>query len=430
MVVGCPKCRAKLKIPEEKIKPEGTKFKCPKCQAMLLVKRPAAKAAAPPPPPKAKAPAEAHHPFEAPPREAPMEKPEAPFERPEPPSERMEWPAPPEEEPPAEREPWLDFPPTPSAEREPWPEMPPEPPAGPEIPEEPEAPAPPPPHPFEEEPAPPSAPPTFEEPLAPPKMEPAVEAPAPPMEPPVEEAARKAPSAVEEEAVPEARKVLLAHPNPQTVNMLKFVLMGANFSVASATDGVQAMVKALKEMPAVIVADVRLPKIHGIEMMKRLRSRAETKDIGIILTGSKPEAEVPRIPGVAGYIQEDRMQQGLVALIRKALAAPPAPPRAAPAVARPAAVAPRPAAAPPSDAGAQRAQRFARTVLSDIDLYNKVKVEQSIRQGNFEDAFSKELQEGRKLYEMRIPEDVRRKGNFFDDAVRDFIEKKKDQFGI
>lgn len=359
MVVGCPKCKAKLKVPDEKIKPEGTKFKCPKCRAMLLVKKPVKRVApTPPPPPEPEVPPETPAPSEAP--------------APEMPAPQMEAPAP-------------EAPPPPS-----------------------------------------------EEPEATSKMEPATESPAPPGAPPEEKLEEKAPpaGAPTVEMPPETRRVLLAHPDPQTVNMLKFVLMGANFTVISAPDGVEAMVRALKEHPAVVVADVRLPKIHGIEVMKRLKSRAETKDIRIILTGDKPEPEVPRIRGAAGYIHRDRMQQGLVELINKALAEPTAPPEEAPAAAKPAEGAPPKPAAPPADVGVQRAQRLARTVLSDIDLYNKDKVEQAIRQGNFESVFASELKEGLKLYEMRIPADVRSQGNFYEEAVQAFIEKKKQQFGI
>ncbi|HWR58062.1 MAG TPA: zinc-ribbon domain-containing protein, partial [Thermodesulfovibrionales bacterium] len=42
MVVICPKCKVRLKVGDEKIAPEGTRFKCPKCSTVLLVKRPVA----------------------------------------------------------------------------------------------------------------------------------------------------------------------------------------------------------------------------------------------------------------------------------------------------------------------------------------------------------------------------------------------------
>jgi CheY-like chemotaxis protein len=258
-------------------------------------------------------------------------------------------------------------------------------------------------------------------------------APEPPVAPAEEEAGAREPAP---EAGPEAEaragKILIAHPDPQAVNMLKFVLMGADYAVISAQDGVEAMVKALKERPAAIVVDVRLPKIHGVEVMKRLKTRPETEGIQVILTGTKAEAEVPPIRGAAGYIHQDRLQQGLVEAIRQALAAPPEEPReAAPEAGTAEPSAPAQAApAPPADAGVQRAQRFSRTVLADIELYNVEKVDQSIRQGSFEQVFAKEIQEGRKLYEMRIPEEVREKGDYYEEAVRNFLEKKRKQLGI
>lgn len=40
MIKECPQCKTRLKIGDEKIKPEGTRFKCPKCNTTFLVKRP------------------------------------------------------------------------------------------------------------------------------------------------------------------------------------------------------------------------------------------------------------------------------------------------------------------------------------------------------------------------------------------------------
>lgn len=42
MVVICPKCKVRLKIDESRLSPEGSRFKCPKCSAVLVVKQPAA----------------------------------------------------------------------------------------------------------------------------------------------------------------------------------------------------------------------------------------------------------------------------------------------------------------------------------------------------------------------------------------------------
>ena len=41
MIVSCSQCKTKLRVPEERIRPEGAKFKCSKCGATVLVEKPA-----------------------------------------------------------------------------------------------------------------------------------------------------------------------------------------------------------------------------------------------------------------------------------------------------------------------------------------------------------------------------------------------------
>lgn len=41
MIVACSQCKTRLRVPEERIKPEGSQFKCSKCGAALFVKKPA-----------------------------------------------------------------------------------------------------------------------------------------------------------------------------------------------------------------------------------------------------------------------------------------------------------------------------------------------------------------------------------------------------
>ena len=41
MLIACPKCKTRFRIPDERIKPEGSKFKCSKCTTILSVRKPA-----------------------------------------------------------------------------------------------------------------------------------------------------------------------------------------------------------------------------------------------------------------------------------------------------------------------------------------------------------------------------------------------------
>jgi len=40
MVIKCSKCKTRLKLAEDKIKPQGSKFRCSKCGTVLLIKKP------------------------------------------------------------------------------------------------------------------------------------------------------------------------------------------------------------------------------------------------------------------------------------------------------------------------------------------------------------------------------------------------------
>ncbi len=44
MKITCPKCKARLTLPDEKLRPEGTRFKCGKCETSLFLKRKGKKA--------------------------------------------------------------------------------------------------------------------------------------------------------------------------------------------------------------------------------------------------------------------------------------------------------------------------------------------------------------------------------------------------
>ena len=40
MVINCPKCKTRLKLAEDKVNPQGSKFRCSKCGTVLLIKKP------------------------------------------------------------------------------------------------------------------------------------------------------------------------------------------------------------------------------------------------------------------------------------------------------------------------------------------------------------------------------------------------------
>lgn len=70
------------------------------------------------------------------------------------------------------------------------------------------------------------------------------------------------------------------------------------------------------------------------------------------------------------------------------------------------------------------AKRLARTILSDILLYNQAKVKEGIEKDNLFDVLTEELAEGKKYYESMVDEEIRQSSNYFNEAVVDVLLKQ------
>ena len=70
------------------------------------------------------------------------------------------------------------------------------------------------------------------------------------------------------------------------------------------------------------------------------------------------------------------------------------------------------------------AKRLARTILSDILLYNQGKVKEGIEKDSLFELLTDELAEGKKYYESMVDEEVRQSSNFFSEAVVDVLIKQ------
>ena len=74
----------------------------------------------------------------------------------------------------------------------------------------------------------------------------------------------------------------------------------------------------------------------------------------------------------------------------------------------------------------EKAKRFARIVISDIALYNEELVVEGIENNTFYDILKTEIEEGRELYAQRIPLHIIEKTNYYNEAIENFIKKRKE----
>ena len=117
-------------------------------------------------------------------------------------------------------------------------------------------------------------------------------------------------------------KILVVDDEPEAVELLEFNLKQAGFDVIAATDGAQAIKKARSASPSLIVLDLMLPEIDGLEVCKMLRRDSATANIPIIMLTAKA-AELDRILGLElgaeDYITKPFSPRELVLRVKKVL---------------------------------------------------------------------------------------------------------------
>jgi two-component system alkaline phosphatase synthesis response regulator PhoP len=79
-----------------------------------------------------------------------------------------------------------------------------------------------------------------------------------------------------------ARKVLVADDEPDILEILKYNLAGEGYEVITAKDGDEAIEKAKRTQPDLIILDVMMPKKTGVEVCQILRTQQAFSDTLII----------------------------------------------------------------------------------------------------------------------------------------------------
>jgi len=73
----------------------------------------------------------------------------------------------------------------------------------------------------------------------------------------------------------------------------------------------------------------------------------------------------------------------------------------------------------------KKAQRFSRIIVSDIALYNQKAVVEGIKNGNFNELLKTDIDEGRELYERQVPDVVKAKKDYYQEALDNFIASER-----
>ncbi len=114
-------------------------------------------------------------------------------------------------------------------------------------------------------------------------------------------------------------KILVVEDNPQNMRLIEMTLRAKNYTLLKATDGEEAIEMATRERPDLILLDIRLPKMNGLEVTRRLRAMptfSHTPIIGLTAYAMKGDKEKVIESGCDAYLSkpvDTRELPGLIA---------------------------------------------------------------------------------------------------------------------
>jgi CheY-like chemotaxis protein len=117
-----------------------------------------------------------------------------------------------------------------------------------------------------------------------------------------------------------AKRVLIVEDTKTVVMVEKMMLSGQGFLLETASDGEEGLKKAREQLPDLILADIVMPKMDGIEMCRQIKNDPTTKHIPVIMVTTKGEpvqVEEAFLAGCSDYVTKPLNKLELLEKVRK-----------------------------------------------------------------------------------------------------------------
>ncbi|MBU1913131.1 MAG: response regulator [Candidatus Omnitrophica bacterium] len=118
------------------------------------------------------------------------------------------------------------------------------------------------------------------------------------------------------------KKILLVDDEEDIIKMNKLRLSELGFDVISASNGEEAIEKAGSESPDLILLDIMMPGIDGLQTLVRLKNNPETSSVPVVMlsgSGEKITQNKAMLAGAVDYIMKPFNVEMLLEAIKKHL---------------------------------------------------------------------------------------------------------------
>ena len=119
-----------------------------------------------------------------------------------------------------------------------------------------------------------------------------------------------------------AKKILLVDDSSTVLLMERMILAAERFEITTASNGAEAVEQAKRDRPDLILMDIVMPRMNGLEACKALRENEATRSIPIILVTTRSELDTMELGfanGCNDYVTKPVNSTELLAKIRDIL---------------------------------------------------------------------------------------------------------------
>lgn len=116
-------------------------------------------------------------------------------------------------------------------------------------------------------------------------------------------------------------RVLIAEDSPTQAAEFRFLLEDAGFEVEIARDGVTALEALARRFPDIVLTDLEMPEMNGLELVEAIRDRYPTVPVALMTAvGSEEIASRALRKGAAGYVPKRNIARDIVPTLENILA--------------------------------------------------------------------------------------------------------------
>ena len=87
------------------------------------------------------------------------------------------------------------------------------------------------------------------------------------------------------------KTIMVTDDNPDIITIVKTILEGRGYTVFSASSGPELLNLLQTQKPDLIILDIMMPEMDGLEVLSRLKGKTETASIPVILLTAKVQYE-------------------------------------------------------------------------------------------------------------------------------------------